>query len=177
MPVKEGDGLVLFFSFFAHRTSKQINHLQMAHFKRTASAVWQGSGADGSGTLNGPSGVLKDTPYSSKLRFQNEDGKAGTNPEELIAAAHAGCYIMALSFQLTAAGFPPAALNCSATIDMEKGDSGWSFEKITLVLDADVPGIESDKFHELANAAKAGCPVSKALSAVPIELDATLIGG
>ncbi len=147
----------------------------MATFKRTASAVWNGSGAEGSGSLSGPSGVLLDTPYSAKLRFQNEDGRAGTNPEELIAAAHAGCYIMALSFRLSGAGFPPAELRCSATIDMEKGDAGWSFAKITLHLEANVPGIDADVFEEHALAAKAGCPVSKALSAVPIELDAKLV--
>jgi osmotically inducible protein OsmC len=147
----------------------------MAHFKRTASAVWQGTGAEGSGTLTGPSGVLAGTPYSFKARFQNEDGQAGTNPEELIAAAHAGCYAMALSFQLSGAGFPPAELRASATIDMENSGSGWGFEKITLHLEANVPGIDADKFAELANAAKAGCPVSKALSAVPIELDAKLV--
>jgi osmotically inducible protein OsmC len=147
----------------------------MAHFQRTASAVWQGTGADGSGSLNGPSGVLDSTPYSTAKRFQNEDGKAGTNPEELIAAAHAGCYVMALSFQLSGAGFPPTELRCSATINMEKGDSGWGFEKITLQLEAEVPGIGAEKFLELANAAKTGCPVSKALSAVPIELDAKLV--
>lgn len=148
----------------------------MAHFKRTATAAWHGTGADGSGSLSGPSGVLDNTPYSAAKRFQNEDGKAGTNPEELIAAAHAGCYIMALSFQLSGAGFPPTALRCSATIDMQKGDTGgWSFEKITLNLEAEVPGIEEEKFQELAKAAKAGCPVSKALSAVPIELEAKLV--
>lgn len=142
----------------------------MAHFKRTATAEWQGTGAEGNGVLNGPSGVFQDTPYSFKARFQNEDGKAGTNPEELIAAAHAGCYVMALSFQLSGAGFPPNKLHCSATIDMEKGDSGWAFAKITLELDADVPGIEHEQLIELANAAKAGCPVSRALGAVPIVL-------
>jgi len=147
----------------------------MATFKRTASAVWNGSGAEGSGSLSGPSGVLQDTPYSAKLRFQNEDGRAGTNPEELIAAAHAGCYIMALSFRLSGAGFPPAELHCSATIDMEKGDAGWAFAKITLHLEADVPGLSADAFQEHAQAAKAGCPVSKALAAVPIELEAKLI--
>ena len=146
----------------------------MATFKRTASAVWQGTGPDGKGTLNGPSGVLKNTPYSAALRFQNEDGKAGTNPEELIAAAHAGCYSMALSFALTNAGFTPTELRCSATIQMEKGDSGWGFAKITLNLEAQVPGISEDQFMELAKGAKAGCPVSKALSAVAIELEATL---
>ncbi|MBC7777812.1 MAG: OsmC family protein [Phycisphaerae bacterium] len=147
----------------------------MAHFKRTASAAWRGTGADGSGSLTGPSGVLNATPYSAAKRFNNEDGKAGTNPEELIAAAHAGCYIMALSFQLSGAGFPPTELRCSATIDMEKGDSGWGFEKITLQLEGEVPNISADKFQELATAAKAGCPVSKALSAVPITLEAKLL--
>jgi osmotically inducible protein OsmC len=143
----------------------------MAHFKRTATAVWQGTGAEGTGKLNGPSGVFKDTPYSFKARFQNEDGTAGTNPEELIAAGHAGCFIMALSFQLTGAGFPPTELRCSATIDMEGDEKGWAFQKITLHLEANVPGISTEKLHELANAAKAGCPVSRALSAVPIELE------
>lgn len=146
----------------------------MAHFKRTATAAWRGAGADGSGTLNGPSGVLDGTPYSAAKRFQNEDGKAGTNPEELIAAAHAGCYIMALSFRLSGAGFPPAELRCSATIDMDNSSGGWAFEKITLHLEAEVPGISNDQFMEHAQAAKDGCPVSKALSAVPIELVANL---
>jgi osmotically inducible protein OsmC len=147
----------------------------MASFKRTASAIWKGTGPDGSGTLNGPSGVFQDTPYSAKLRFQNEDGKAGTNPEELIAAAHAGCYIMALSFGLTNAGFTPTELRCTASIDMEKNDSGWGFAKITLNLEAQIPGISEDQFKEMAQGAKAGCPVSKALAAVPIELDARLV--
>ena len=147
----------------------------MAHFKRNASAFWRGTGADGAGELDGPSGVLSGTPYSAAKRFQNEDGKAGTNPEELIAAAHAGCYIMALSFGLTGAGFPPVELRCDATIDMEKGDGGWAFQKITLQLEAEVPGIEEEQFQALAQAAKAGCPVSKALSAVPIELVAKLV--
>ncbi|MCB0525824.1 MAG: OsmC family protein [Saprospiraceae bacterium] len=146
----------------------------MAQFKRSASAVWRGNGPDGSGVLNGPSGLLSDTPYSAAKRFQNEDGKAGTNPEELIAAAHAGCYAMALSFALTNAGFVPEELSCEATIDMEKGDSGWGFKQITLNLQASVPGIDEQKFMELAKGAKSGCPVSKALSAVPIELNAAL---
>lgn len=147
----------------------------MAHFQRTASAVWHGSGAEGSGSLDGPSGVLSGTPYSAAKRFQNEDGKAGTNPEELIAAAHAGCYIMALSFRLSGEGFAPEELRCSATIDMDNSSGGWAFQKITLRLDAKVPGISADKFAELANAAKSGCPVSKALSAVPIELETNLV--
>lgn len=146
----------------------------MASFKRTASAVWHGNGAEGNGSLDGPSGVLSGTPYSAKARFQNEDGRAGTNPEELIAAAHAGCYIMALSFRLSGAGFPPEELRCSATIDMDNSSGGWNFMHITLKLDAKVPGIAEDQFQELAEAAKTGCPVSKALSAVPITLEAKL---
>lgn len=147
----------------------------MATFQRTASAVWQGSGLEGKGTLNGPSGLFNDTPYSFKARFQNEDGKAGTNPEELIAAAHAGCFSMALSFQLAGAGFTADELRCTAHIDMDNSGGGWAFVKITLDLEAKIPGIDNDKFQELANAAKGGCPVSKALAAVPIELKAKLV--
>ncbi len=147
----------------------------MASFQRTASAIWHGTGPEGSGTLSGPSGVLNDTPYSAKLRFQNEDGRAGTNPEELIAAAHAGCYAMALSFGLTNAGFTPDTLRCSATITMEKTDAGWTFAHIALQLEAKVLGISQEKFLELAEGAKKGCPVSRALSAVPISLEATLL--
>ena len=147
----------------------------MASFKRTASAVWQGTGAEGAGALDGPSGVLSGTPYSAKARFQNEDGRAGTNPEELIAAAHAGCYIMALSFRLSGAGFTPEELRCSATIDTDNSSGGWSFNHITLRLEGKVPGIEESQFLEHAEAAKAGCPVSKALSAVPISLEAKLV--
>jgi osmotically inducible protein OsmC len=147
----------------------------MSHFKRNGSAIWRGNGADGAGELNGPSGVLSGTPYSAAERFQNEDGKAGTNPEELIAAAHAGCFIMALSFRLSAAGYTPNELRCEATIDMEKNSDGWGFQKITLFLEADVPGIEAVEFLDIAHSAKMGCPVSKALGAVPIELDAYLM--
>lgn len=147
----------------------------MAHFKRTATAAWRGTGADGSGSLSGPSGVLDGTPYSAAKRFQNEDGKAGTNPEELIAAAHAGCFIMALSFRLSGAGYTPTELRCTASIDMDNSSGGWAFEKITLHLEAEVPGIEEAEFLELASAAKTGCPVSKALSAVPMELEAKLV--
>lgn len=142
--------------------------------RRRANARWRGTGLDGSGTLTTPSGVLAEQPYSFKLRFQDADGRAGTNPEELIAAAHAGCFAMALSFQLTGAGFPPTELAVDAVIDMAQGDGGWSLTQITLQLEATVPGIGVEQFHTLANAAKAGCPVSKALSAVPIALEATL---
>lgn len=142
--------------------------------RRHATARWHGSGLEGAGTLTTPSGVLMSQPYSFKLRFQDADGRAGTNPEELIAAAHAGCFAMALSFQLSGAGFAPEELAVNAVIDMAQGDGGWSLTQITLQLDATVPGISAEQFHTLANAAKAGCPVSKALSAVPIALEATL---
>ncbi|HMS01619.1 MAG TPA: OsmC family protein [Gemmatimonadaceae bacterium] len=142
--------------------------------RRHAKAVWRGTGLEGGGTLTTPSGVLSEQPYSFKLRFQDAEGRAGTNPEELIAAAHAGCFAMALSFQLGGAGFPPDELAVDARIDMAQGDGGWSITQITLQLEATVPGITSEQFHALANAAKAGCPVSKALSAVPIALEATL---
>ena len=88
--------------------------------KRRATSKWNGSGLQGSGTLNGPSGVLKDTPYNTKMRFENENGVAGTNPEELIAAAHAGCFNMALSFQIDAAGFTADELETTATLTVDK---------------------------------------------------------
>ncbi len=146
----------------------------MAQFTRTAEAVWHGTGLEGSGTLTGPSGVLDNTPYSTQKRFQNADGALGTNPEELIAAAHAGCFVMALSFKLTGAGFAPEALHCKSHLHMDKSGNDWFVASITLELDANVPGIDPALFQELAEAAKSTCPVSKALSAVPIELTATL---
>ncbi len=142
--------------------------------KRKGQAVWRGAGKDGNGTLTTPSGVLNDTPYSARLRFENEDGRAGTNPEELIAAAHAGCFAMALAFQLANAGVTAEELDTSAEIDMQKEDSGWAIKAVHLTLRARVPGIDKAKFDELANAAKEGCPVSKVLNA-DITMDATLV--
>jgi osmotically inducible protein OsmC len=142
--------------------------------QRSGSAVWRGAGKDGSGTVTTPSGALKEQPYSFKTRFEDESGRAGTNPEELIAAAHAGCFSMATAFQLAGAGFPPEELKTEAQITMTSGASGWSISAIKLVLRAKVSGIDDAKFQELASAAKAGCPVSRALSAVPITLDAQL---
>jgi len=142
--------------------------------KRKGQAVWRGAGKDGNGTLTTPSGVLNDTPYSARLRFENEDGRAGTNPEELIAAAHAGCFSMALAFQLANAGVTAEELDTSAEIDMQKEDSGWAIKAVHLTLRARVPGIDKAKFDELAKAAKEGCPVSKVLNA-DITMDATLV--
>ncbi|MHB1168989.1 MAG: OsmC family protein [Longimicrobiales bacterium] len=141
--------------------------------KRKGQAVWRGGGKDGTGTLTTPSGVLNDTPYSAKLRFENEDGRAGTNPEELIAAAHAGCYSMALAFQLAGEGITPEELNTSAEVDIQQEGGGYTIKTVHLTLRARVPGIDKAKFDELAKAAKEGCPVSKVLNA-DITLDATL---
>ena len=141
--------------------------------QRSGSAVWRGAGKDGSGTVSTPSGALKEQPYSFKTRFESEDGRAGTNPEELIAAAHAGCFSMATAFQLAGAGFTPEELRTEAQITMTSGAGGWSISAVKLVLRAKVPGIDDVKFQELAANAKAGCPVSRVLNA-PITLDAQL---
>ncbi len=142
--------------------------------KRRATAVWKGTGKEGSGHLSGPSGVLDETPYSAQTRFENEDGKAGTNPEELIAAAHAGCFNMALSFGLSRAGFTPEILTTKATVTIGREESGgFAISNIHLDLVGKVSGMDEAQFLEFANAAKEGCPVSKALSAVEIVLDVT----
>ena len=141
---------------------------------RKANAVWHGTGKEGSGTLTSPSTVLNNTPYSFNTRFANEDGKAGTNPEELIAAAHAGCFSMALSFQLSGAGFTPTELATEASVRMEQEGGGFKIKSIHLTLNGKVPNITAEKFKELADEAKKNCPVSQALSAVEITLSATL---
>jgi lipoyl-dependent peroxiredoxin len=143
--------------------------------KRRATAIWQGSGLEGKGSLSSTSGVLKETPYSTAARFANEEGTAGTNPEELIAAAHSGCFAMALSFALTGAGFVPTELKVNAAVNIEKMNSHWEITGIHLDLLGNVPGISEEKFLELANGAKANCPVSQALKAVVITLSAKLV--
>ena len=139
--------------------------------ERSASAVWHGDLKKGTGALTTQSHVLNDTPYSFHTRF--EDG-AGTNPEELIAAAHAGCFTMALSSQLTSAEHPPSTIETTATVTMETTDDGPTITKVHLSTHATVPGIEKDKFDELASKAKQGCPISRLLKAAEITLDATL---
>jgi len=136
--------------------------------KRTATAVWIGSGKDGKGTLTTQSTTLNKTQYSYKSRF--EDG-VGTNPEELIAAAHAGCFAMKLSFVLQAAGLTADSLDVTAivTLDPAKGITNSD-----LVLKAKIPGVTPDKFREYAEDAKANCPVSKVLNA-EMSLDAELV--
>ena len=142
---------------------------------RKSTAVWRGDGRQGTGALTTQSGVFQEQPYSFKTRFQSEDGKAGTNPEELLGAAHAGCYAMALSFALTDAGHPPAELRVTAGVDLAKVDDGFAIKTIALELEARIPGIERDKFEAIAEAAKKGCPVSKALAATPITLATKLL--
>jgi osmotically inducible protein OsmC len=142
----------------------------MAAIRREGSAVWQGSGKEGKGTLTTQSGTLNATPYSFTARFG--DGQ-GTNPEELIAAAHAGCFSMALAFQLSGAGHPPQQLATTARLSMEQEVSGWNITAVALVLRAKVPGIARERFDALAAAAKANCPVSRVLNAA-ITLEATL---
>lgn len=139
---------------------------------RSASAVWHGSLKDGKGTLSTQSGTLHDTAYSFHSRFENG---TGTNPEELIAAAHAGCFTMALSAQLTDAELPPDTLETTAVVTMEKTDDGPTVTKIHLVTKARIPGAEKEKFDELAKKAKEACPISRLLKAAEITLDAQLV--
>lgn len=143
--------------------------------KRKAKAQWIGTGLEGTGNLTTGSKAFNQHPYSYKTRFENEDGTLGTNPEELIAAAHAGCFTMALSFQLGGAGHPPQKLETEAILTMENEGVHYKITRIELSLKADVPGIDSGKFQELARNAKETCPVSQALSAVAIVLNAELV--
>lgn len=142
--------------------------------KRSSTAVWHGNGPKGTGSLTTLSGAMKDQPYSANTRFASEDGKAGTNPEELIAAAHAGCFTMALSFQLTNAGHEPTELRTEAVVTMEKEDIGWTIKNINLDVTGTVPGVDAAKFKELAENAKKGCPISRALASVNITMNAKL---
>ena len=139
--------------------------------KRTASAHWEGSLRDGKGNISTQSGVLSKTQYSFSTRF--EDG-VGTNPEELIAAAHAGCFTMALSSELGKAGMSPVALDTTATLTMEKTDAGFTITAIHLDVTAKLPsGSDAAKFQEVAAGAKKNCPVSRVLNAV-ITMDAKI---
>jgi len=140
--------------------------------KRKASAVWQGGLKDGKGSISTESGVLKETPYSFSTRFENG---IGTNPEELIAAAHAGCFSMAFSAELGRAGLVPESIRTTATITLEKTDAGFGVTESHLDMTAKIPGLDEAKFTAIANSAKAGCPISRLLNA-RISLDAKLEG-
>jgi osmotically inducible protein OsmC len=138
--------------------------------ERSASAVWNGTLKEGSGTMSAPSGVLRDAAYTFATRFETAPG---TNPEELVAAAHAGCFSMAFAGQLTAAGLTPARIATTATVTLEKTDAGQTVTAVHLKTTAKVPGATKDVFAAAADAAKATCPISRLLKA-KITLDATL---
>ncbi len=140
--------------------------------KRKASAIWNGGLKDGKGTISTASGVLERAQYSFGTRF--EDGK-GTNPEELIAAAHAGCFSMALSGQLGAAGMVAESIETTATVTMDKLEAGWTVTEVHLEVAARIPGGDKAKFETAAANAKAGCPISRLLNA-KITMDARLLG-
>ena len=141
--------------------------------KRTASAVWNGSLQEGEGTMRMASGSYEG-PYSFQSRFEEGDG---TNPEELIAAAHAGCFSMALSGDLGRAGHEAESVETTATVHLEKVEAGFGITRIVLDTRARVPGIDADEFQQVAEGAKRNCPISRALAAVPsIELNAERVG-
>lgn len=139
--------------------------------QRTASAHWNGGLKDGKGTVSTQSGILKATPYSFSTRFENAPG---TNPEELIAAAHAGCFSMALSAQLGNAGMTAESIDTNATLTMDKTAEGFTITKIHLDVNVKIPGADQAKFDEAAQNAKKGCPVSRVLNA-EISMTAKLV--
>ncbi|MGA7626387.1 MAG: OsmC family peroxiredoxin [Candidatus Acidiferrales bacterium] len=130
--------------------------------QRSASAVWSGTLKEGNGKISTPSGVLDDAPYSFLTRFENAKG---TNPEELIGAAHAACFAMALSAQLSTQNFTPQTIRATANVTLEKLDASWTISKIHLEVAARVPGISREQFESAAAGAKANCPVSRLLKA------------
>jgi osmotically inducible protein OsmC len=138
--------------------------------KRTANAQWKGSIKEGSGVVSTNSGVLDGTQYSFKSRF--EEGK-GTNPEELIAAAHSGCYAMAFSLMLGESGYEPDVIDAKAEVSLIEDDDGFTVNKIHLTVKASIPDIEESTFQKLAEKAKEGCPISKLMNA-DISMDASL---
>jgi len=140
--------------------------------ERKATAVWQGNLKDGKGVISTESGALSETPYSFRMRFENE---RGTNPEELIAAAHAACFTMALSGQLTGAGITTERLTTTAAVTMEKLEAGFTITKIHLNVAARCPGANREAFEKAADTAKANCPVSRVLKA-EISISASLEG-
>ena len=137
---------------------------------RKAQAAWRGTGRDGAGDLTTDSGVLSQSPYSFKTRFE---GEPGTNPEELLAAAHAGCFTMALAFALQQAGYTPTELRTEAAISLDSDGAGFKISRSALTVTADVPGLDKATFDTLAHGAEKNCPVSKLFNA-EITLDARL---
>jgi osmotically inducible protein OsmC len=140
--------------------------------KRKASAIWQGGLKDGKGAISTESGVLSKTQYSFSTRFESG---VGTNPEELIAAAHAGCFTMALSAELGKAGLTPSSIQTNATLTMDKLDAGWTVTEVHLDVAAKIPGSDAQRFTAAANTAKANCPISRLLN-TKITMEAKLEG-
>ncbi|MES2183767.1 MAG: OsmC family protein [Pseudomonadota bacterium] len=141
--------------------------------EKTASVHWEGPGKKGQGQISTETGALKSYPYGFGSRF--EDDRSGTNPEEILGAAHAACFSMAFAFAAEKAGFPTKDIDTTAKVRLAKDGEGFKIDRIALTLAASVPGIDEAKFQEIAQGAKQGCPLSKALAAVPeITLTATL---
>jgi lipoyl-dependent peroxiredoxin len=153
------------------RSEGHLDHKEETMPVRRSDAEWKGTLQDGEGTMRFGSGAYEGR-YTFGSRF--EEG-VGSNPEELIAAAHAGCYSMALSGDLGKAGHTPIVVRTTARVHIDKGDAGFAITRIELVTEAEVPGIEADEFQKIAEGTRTGCPVSRALASVPIELTATLI--
>ena len=144
--------------------------------KRHATAIWNGALGTGTGNLTTQSGALSQHGYSFKARFEDESGKSGTNPEELLAAAHAGCFAMQLSHFLAENGTPADELKARAVVSVEQAaGGGFEVRSSAITLEAKVPGIEDGTFQSLATKAKEGCPISKALGAIEVSLDAKLV--
>ena len=162
--------LVQFRSIFLDLKGRRRSYVFLP-MKSKASAVWQGGLKDGHGTMSTDSGALSAVPFSFKTRFE---GEKGTNPEELIGAAHAGCFSMAFSAELGGAGYTPESVETSAAVTLGKDDTGFAVTNVDLVMKAKIPGISEEEFQSIAAKAKAGCPISKLLKAA-ISLDATLL--
>lgn len=139
--------------------------------KRTASAVWKGGLKDGTGLITTETGALSDVPYNFRMRFENEKG---TNPEELVAAAHAACFSMALSMILGEAGMKAESINTKATVTLEQAGNGFSVTSSTLQTEVKIPNADKAAFQKAAEAAKSGCPISRLLNA-KITMEATLV--
>src|SRR3954466_6944232 len=154
----------------AFGVNRWLNQQKETYMIRKAKAVWRGTGRAGNGHLSPDSGVLAETPYSYRTRFENEKG---TNPEELIAAAHAGCFTMALAFQLQTAGYEPSELVTEAAVSLDPDGQGFKISKSALTLTADVPGLDQETFDRLTQVAEKNCPVSRVLNA-EISLDKRL---
>ena len=141
--------------------------------EKTASVQWEGSGKTGKGKISMETGALKEYPYGFSSRF--EDDRRGTNPEEILAAAHAACFTMAFAFACERAGIATTNIDTKASVRLSKQGEGFAIDRIALTMQATIPGIEDAKFQEIAAAAKRDCPLSKALASVPeITLSATL---